>query len=188
MSKIPNKVNPRLGVSAEKWQEYVEWQKTMTDNVNDGGTWVLPAAGIFVELNHKEKTYDVHFGDPAYSKPVDELSDEEQTVHRAFMRAVKRMRIDVMPSMIAIFGEMGWRPNMMYNVEKDVGSMIEGTLRHEAEAIEVGGIVKVSKKGVKNHVFWQSVDAGLMKSVGMAADLFTAAYQHVDRKAALTKF
>lgn len=188
MSKTPSKINAREGVSAEQWQEYVEWQKTMTEQVNDGGQWVLPAAGIFVHLKHKEKTYDVHFGNPAYNKPLEEHTVTEQRMHRIFMRAVTRMRVDVMPAMIAIFGELGWSPNMMYNVDKKVGEVVEGALRHEAEAIKIGGIVKVGKAGQKGHVFWQSVDAGLMKSAGTAAELFTAAYSDKGRKAKLTKF
>ena len=188
MSKTPSKINAREGVSAEQWQEYVAWQKTMTEQVNDGGQWVLPAAGIFVHLQHKEKTYDVHFGNPAYSKPLEEHTVTEQRMHRIFMRAVTRMRVDVMPAMIAIFGELGWSPNMMYNVDKKVGEVVEGALRHEAEAIKVGGIVKVAQAGQKGHVFWQSVDAGLMKSAGTAAELFTAAYNDQGRKAKLIKF
>lgn len=189
MSKIPDKINARDGVSAEQWQEYVKWQKTMTEQVNDGGQWVLPAAGIFVSLKHKDKTYDVHFGNPSYGKPIEEHSDAEQRMHRIFMRAVTRMRVDVMPAMIAIFGELGWSPNMMYNVDKKIGLAIEGAMRHEAEAIKIGGIVKVSDKEAKGmHVFWQSVDAGLMKSAGTAAELFTTAYSDQGRKAKLIKF
>lgn len=190
MTKIPNKINAREGVSAEQWQEYVTWQKTMTEQVNDGGQWVLPAAGIFVQLKHKEKTYDVHFGNPTFNITEEEAKDEESMKLRSmFMKSVTRMRMDVVPAMIAIFGELGWSPNLIFNVDSKIGRTIEGTLRHEAEAIKVGGLVKISEKGERgNHVFWQSVDAGLMKSAGTAAELFTAAYNDQGRKATLTKF
>jgi hypothetical protein len=164
--------NPRAEETPEKWAEYVAWQQACIDKIDDKGVWVLPNAGIFVDIDKANKAYDVTFIDMDRTAPLG-IPD---SVWPKMKRTVTMKRKQVTPTMIAVFTDMGWSPNI-FHLDKAMFKVVESALRLDSGRLEVGGIVKIRRQnGDENLYMWQTVFAGLMKHMGTAADLFKTTY------------
>lgn len=164
--------NPRAEETPEKWAEYVAWQQACIDKIDDKGVWVLPGAGIFVDINKPDKAYDVTFIDMDRTAPM----GIPEGVWPKMKRTVTMKRKHVTPTMIAVFTDMGWSPNI-FHLDKAMFKVVESALRLDSGRLEIGGIVKIRRqKGDENLYMWQTVFAGLIKHMGTAADLFKTTY------------
>ena len=181
--------NPRDKVSPTQWAAYVAWQKHHVDRIKQDGVWCIPAAAMFVELDHENKCYDVHFAQPSIDdvEVPEEQRQAHEVMHEGIVKAMLTARKKVAPTMIGVFTDMGWKPNIFMGVDPKLGRSIEAALRNEAPALEIGGIVKLERtmSDSSKGFLWQTVFSGLMAHMESAKELFKA---HYGDRAKLTKF